>query len=68
MTPAALTAWQSRMGISGREAARRLGVAPATYYDWCKGVSRDTGRPVRLPPMLALACAALAAGLGPLPR
>ncbi len=51
------------MGISGREAARRLGVAPGTYQDWVTGKSRTTGKPITLPPLLGLACAALAAGL-----
>ena len=64
LTPADLRAWQSHMGISGREAARRLGVSPGTYQDWVTGTSRTTKKPIALPPMLGLACAALAAGLG----
>ena len=63
MTPADLRAWQSHMGISGREAARRLGVAPGTYQDWVTGVSRTTGKAIAPPPLVGLACAALAAGL-----
>ena len=63
MTPADLRAWQSHMGISGREAARRLGVSPGTYQDWVTGKSRTTGKPITLPPLLGYACAALAAGL-----
>lgn len=65
MTPEDLRAWQAHMGWTGREAARRLGVSPATYQDWVTGTSRTTGKPVRLPPLLGLACAALAAGLEP---
>lgn len=65
MTPSDLRAWQQAMGISGREAARRLGVSPATYQDWVTGTSRTSGRPIKLPPLLGLACAALAAGLEP---
>lgn len=63
MTPTDLRAWQSGMGISAREAARRLGVSPATYQDWVTGTSRTSGRPVRISRVAALACAALAAGL-----
>lgn len=65
MTPDDLRAWQSHMGLSAREAARRLGVAQATYLDWAHGTSRTTGKAITLPPLLCLACAALAAGIGP---
>ena len=68
MTSADLRAWQQVMDISGREAARRLGVSPATYQDWVTGTSRTSGRPIKLPPMLGLACAALAAGISPVGR
>ncbi len=59
-----LRAWQAQIGISGLEAARRLGVSSATYRDWLAGTSRTTGKPIKLPPLLGLACAALAAGMG----
>ena len=59
-----LRAWQAPIGISGLEAARRLGVSSATYRDWLAGTSRTTGKPIKLPPLLGLACAALAAGMG----
>lgn len=65
MTPADLRAWQAHMGWTGREAALRLGVSHATYQDWVTGKSRTTGRPIKLPPLLRWACAALAAGLEP---
>jgi transcriptional regulator with XRE-family HTH domain len=82
VTPADLRAWQKAMGISGREAARRLGVAPGTYQDWVTGTSRTTGKPIQISRLVSLACAALAAGIderaqrqavprrddGPLPR
>lgn len=63
MTPQDLRAWQARMGISGREAARRLGVSPGTHQDLVTGTSRTRKNPIALPPILGLACAALAAGL-----
>lgn len=65
MTPADLRAWQAQMGLTGREAARRLGVSQATYQDWTTGKSRTTGKPVTPSRTVALACAALAAGLEP---
>ena len=55
------------MGLTVRATAELLGVAPSTVQDWRTGVSRSTGQPIELPRMLALACAALAAGLGPWP-
>ena len=64
MTPADFRAWQARMGLTVRAAADLLGVAPSTVQDWRTGTSRSTGKPIELPPMLALACEALAAGLG----
>lgn len=64
MTPSDFRAWQSSMGLTVRAAAELLGVAPSTVQDWRTGTSRSTGKPIELPPMLGLACAALAAGLG----
>ncbi len=64
MTPADLRAWQAHMGLTYDSAARALGVSRAAYADWIAGRSRTTKKPIALPPMLGLACAALAAGLG----
>lgn len=63
MTPAELRSWQSAMGLTAPRAAAALGVSYATYRDWLAGKSRNTGKSITLPPMLGLACAALAAGL-----
>lgn len=65
MTPADFRAWQSSMGLTVRAAAELLGVAPSTVQDWRTGTSRSTGQPVAVPRVVALACAALAAGLAP---
>lgn len=65
MSPQDLAAWQARMGWSGLEASKRFGVSYATYRDWAAGFSRNSGRPIKLPPLLPLACAALEAGLQP---
>lgn len=64
MTPADLRAWQEAMGYTYDTAAAALGVSRSTYADWVAGRSRTTGKPIQPSRMLALACAALAAGLG----
>ena len=56
MTPAQFDAWLISMGLSERRAAELLGAAPSTIGQW---------RRVSTPPLLGLACAALAAGLKP---
>jgi len=54
------------MGLTAPKAAAALGVSySGTYRDWLAGVSRNTGKPVQISQITALACAALAAGLGP---
>ncbi len=64
MTPADLRAWQAHMGLSAPKAAAKLGVEYSTYRDWLAGTSRNTGKPVEIKKTTALACSALAAGLG----
>ena len=66
MTPTDLRAWQARMKITGLEAAARLGVSYAAYKDWRRGISRTTGKPIEAGRAVALACAALEAGLSPI--
>lgn len=44
------------MGLSAIEASKRLGVSRAAYFDWLAGKSRTTGKPIKLPPLLPLAC------------
>lgn len=58
MTPADLRAWQAHMGYTYDTAAQALGVNRATYARWLAG-------PGDVSKCVALACAALAAGLGP---
>lgn len=48
--------WMTRMGFSGREAARRLGTADNTVIKY-----RNKGAPL----YIALACAALASDIPP---
>ena len=64
MTPADLRTWQASMGLTYDTAAQALGVSRSTYADWLAGRSRTTGQPIKISKLVALACAALAAGLG----
>ena len=66
MTPSELRTWQQKMGITGLEAASLLGVSYAAYKDWRCGISRTTGKPIEAGRAVALACAALEAGLRPI--
>lgn len=63
MTPADLRAWQAHMGLTYDTAAKALGVSRATYAEWLAGKSRTTGKPIKISRLVALACAALAAGM-----
>ena len=65
MTPSDLRAWQAHMGYTYNTAAQALGVSRSTYAEWVSGKSRTTGKPVAPSRTVALACAALAAGLEP---
>ncbi|HEY0200890.1 MAG TPA: helix-turn-helix transcriptional regulator [Burkholderiaceae bacterium] len=57
MTAEDLRAWQQRMGYTQQQAAAALGMSWATYKRWL------VGDPSRL---IALACAAIEAGIAPL--
>ena len=63
MTPDDLRAWQARMGYTYDTAAAALGVSRGTYADWVAGRSRTTGKPIQISRLVALACAALEAGI-----
>ena len=65
MTPTELRTWQAHMGYTYETAAQALGVSRSTYADWLAGRSRTTGKPIKISRLVALACAALAAGLEP---
>jgi len=67
MTPADLRAWQAQMGYTYDTAAAALGVSRGTYADWVAGRSRTTGKPIKISRLVALACAAIAAGIAPWP-
>lgn len=63
MTPDDLRAWQAHMGYTYDTGSAALGVSRGTYADWLAGRSRTTGKPIQISRTVALACAALAAGL-----
>ena len=65
MTPDDLRAWQQAMNFTYDTAAAALGVSRAAYADWIAGRSRTTGKPIQISRLVALACAALAAGIDP---
>ena len=58
MTPADMRAWRSSMGYTQQQAAAALSVSLRTVKAWEAGFASP-------PAFLVLACAALAAGLGP---
>jgi transcriptional regulator with XRE-family HTH domain len=64
MTTDDLRAWQAAMGYTYDTAAFALGVSRSTYADLLSGVSRATGKLKDVDRRTALACAAIAAGLG----
>ncbi|WP_416232915.1 helix-turn-helix domain-containing protein [Castellaniella sp.] len=64
MNPADFQAWRQHMGMSQRAAAQALGVSLPTLQAWERGASFQTGKLVEIDRRTALACAALAAGIG----
>lgn len=49
--------WREDLGLTQRQAAEELGVAPLTVQKYERGFRHDTGKPVRIPARVALACA-----------
>lgn len=64
MTPADLAAWRAHMGYSQRAAARALGMSLPGYQRMERGADFATGKPVEIDRRTALACGAIAAGIG----
>ncbi|KAA6205649.1 MAG: XRE family transcriptional regulator [Candidatus Tokpelaia sp.] len=57
--------WRKKMGFSQIEAAKALGISRLSVQNYERGMRLEDGRPVRIPHPVALACAAIAAGLKP---
>ena len=68
MTHDVFRAWHDAMGHTYDTGSAALGVSRGTYADWLAGRSRTTGKPIQISRIVALACAALAAGEGEWPR
>lgn len=60
-----IKAWRKTLGFTQDQAATALGVSKATVVNYEAGIRREDGRPVVIPKSIALACAAIAAGLAP---
>jgi len=67
MTPATFKAWRERAKMSQRAAATALGVSTGTISLWERETRADTGKPVKIPKTVALACAALSFGIPEMP-
>jgi len=65
MTPEQFKSWRDEMGFTQAEAAEALGVSKGTVRNYEIGARREDGRAVVIPKTVALACAAVSAGLRP---
>jgi len=65
MTPRDFKNWRKQMGFTQQQAAEALGLSKATIENYDKGVRREDGRPVIIPRVVALACAAIANNIEP---
>lgn len=61
----AFKAWRAAMGFTQQQAADALGLSKPGLINYEHGKRRDGGKPVEIPRHIALACAAIAAGLEP---
>lgn len=66
MTPQRFRQWRDGLGLTQSEAAKALGIGLSTLQLYERGRRFDDNRAVEIPRAVALACAALEAGLGPL--
>ena len=58
MTPTSFLTWRQQLGLNKAQAAKALGIARTTLDDY------ESGR-YPVPPVVALACAALRMGIKP---
>ena len=66
MTPDDFKAWRQSLTYTMAQAADALGISTGSVLVYERGVRREDGRPVTIPKTVALACAALSAGLSPI--
>lgn len=62
MTHDGIRSWRLSLGLSQRKAAHAIGVSERMYIYYERG-QREDGRSVAIPKTVALACAAVSAGL-----
>lgn len=65
MTPDDFKTWRKSMGFTQAQAAEALDMSRENIINYEAGQRRDNSKPVVIPRTVALACAALSAGLGP---
>ena len=63
MTSDQFKLWRKDMGLTQAAAADALGLSQSSIELYERGMRKDDGRPVVIPKTVALACAALKAGL-----
>jgi DNA-binding XRE family transcriptional regulator len=62
-SPADFRAWRKRLGLSQVAAAAALGISESSVANYESGFRREDRRPVVIPKVVALACAAIGAGM-----
>lgn len=65
MTPDDFKSWRKSLRWTQTEAANALGLSRGSVELYERGSRRDNGQPVEIPKTVALACAAVSAGLKP---
>lgn len=55
--------WRKRLKFSRKAAAEALGISESQIIDYEAGLKRGTDRPAVIPKHIALACAAISAGI-----
>ena len=65
MTPDQFRQWRKGMGWTQDQAAHALDISKSSVGNFEAGKRREDGRPVTIPRTVALACAALKAGIPP---
>jgi predicted transcriptional regulator len=63
LTGPAMKAWRKSLGFSRKGAAEALGISESQIIDYETGKKRGTDRLAPIPRAVALACAAVAAGI-----
>jgi len=58
-------AWRKKLNLTQQQAADALGVYARTITNYERGSRYEDGRAVKIPRSIALACAAIEAGLNP---